>query len=84
MNECGRTEDGIAMEKLISETIYQNDGAPLRRPVVGFYCRMESSIQGSDTKVIVTMECKEGGRDWNTFYQFNKMYLYKMIEKYFN
>lgn len=78
----GRNEEGILMEKLISEAIYQNDRAPLPRPVVGFYCYMESLLQENDTKVIVSMECKEGHRDFNTFFQFFKVYVTKLLTKY--
>ncbi|XP_053373907.1 speckle targeted PIP5K1A-regulated poly(A) polymerase-like isoform X2 [Mercenaria mercenaria] len=83
VNEEGRTEENIPMEKLISSAIWQNDRAPLAHPVVGFYCYMESVMEGNDTKVRVEMDCKEGSRDFNTFFQFSKMYLYRMIEKYF-
>ncbi|XP_060558381.1 speckle targeted PIP5K1A-regulated poly(A) polymerase-like [Ruditapes philippinarum] len=84
VNEEGRTEENIPMEKLISNAIWQNDRAPLAHPVVGFYCYMQSVIDGNATSVRVEMDCKEGSRDFNTFFQFTKMYLYKMIEKYFN
>ena len=81
MNEEERTEEGFMMEKLISETIYQNDRAPLPKPVVGFYCYMESVVEESNTKVIVTMECKEGQRDFSTFFQFYKMFATKLLTK---
>ena len=83
-NQEGRNEDGLVMEKLISQAIYQNDNAPLARPVVGFYCYMDSCIEGTSTKLVVSMECKEGQRDFNTFFQFIKMYLDKMMKKYYN
>ncbi|KAL4222247.1 Speckle targeted PIP5K1A-regulated poly(A) polymerase [Mactra antiquata] len=84
VNEEGRNEEGIPMEKLISNAIYQNDRAPLPKPVVGFYCYMESVLDGNETKVMVQMDCKEGSRDFNTFFQFTKMYLLRMMEKHFN
>ena len=79
----GHTEEGLAMEKLISEAIFQNDGAPLPEPVVGFYCTMESDIGDKDTKLRVAMEPTEGHKEFGCFFQFHKMYLYRMIEKYF-
>jgi len=51
----GRTEEGMFMEQLISETIYQNDGAPLRQPVVGFYCYIWSVLEGNDAKVTLVV-----------------------------
>lgn len=72
------------MEKLISEAIYQNDGAPYPQPVVGFYCYMESIIEGNDTRVVVSMECKEGKRDFSTFFQFSKIYITKLLNKHFH
>lgn len=83
LNREGHNEEGIAMEKLISEAIFQNDGAPLPEPVVGFYCTMESEINEKDTKVRVAMEPTEGFKEFGCFFQFHKMYLYRMIEKHF-
>lgn len=84
MNQEGRREEGIEMEKLISSAIWQNENAPKRRPVVGFYCYLESVLEGTDTRVRITMENKEGAKDFNTFFQFTKMFLYKMVEKHFS
>lgn len=72
------------MEKLISKAIYQNDGAPLAEPVVGFYCTFESDVGEKETKLKVAMEPTEGHKEFGCFFQFHKMYLYKMIEKHFN
>ena len=71
------------MEKLISNAIFQNDGAPLPQPIVGFYCLMESEIADKDTLVRISMEPTEGHKEFGCFFQFTKMYLLKMIDKYF-
>ncbi|KAL3835818.1 hypothetical protein ACJMK2_021289 [Sinanodonta woodiana] len=82
LTQNGYTYEGIKMEQAISDTIYQDERAPYRRPAVGFYFTMESNISDNKTMLRVFLEPIEGKTEFNCFGQFLKMFVTKMLDKY--